>query len=105
MRSERGVVDFERRPSNEQRRVENGGAEDDEDGAGDDADKTEAKAPEKRNIFFLFKVCLCLWPRSRVRFPERTSRLFRLAIMFVLYTHAYSVLVVSNNHFIGGIFG
>ena len=65
MGSERGVVDFERRPSNEQRRVENGGAEDDEDGAGDDADKTEAKAPEKRNIF-LFKVCFCLLPLAAV---------------------------------------
>ena len=58
MGSERGVVDFERRPSNEQRRVENGGAEDDEDGAGDDADKTEAKAPEKRNIFFIQSMLL-----------------------------------------------
>ena len=24
----------------------------------------------KKEIFFLFKVCLCLWPRSRVRFSR-----------------------------------
>ena len=103
MGSERGVVDFERRPSNEQRRVENGGAEDDEDGAGDDADKTEAKAPQKRNISLIQRMTLAAVagsiPREDVSpFPSSISR-YR-----ALCTHAYYVLVASNDNFIGGIF-